>query len=141
MEEAEKIVVIREFDDVIAANICKTKLDAYGIPCFLTEENLASLYPGNQFIAFKVRLHVFLKDTEEADHLLREASMHKDDGSSITCPECNSPRLERDFPKRFYDKTLSALGVLFFGIFIPQKKIYRCLDCHQEFDQMDFNKI
>jgi hypothetical protein len=134
MEEGEKIVVIREFDDVIAANICKTKLDAYGIPCFLTEENLASLYPGNHFLAFKVRLHLFRKDIEEAEHILREALMGKDDGSFTHCPECQSQRLERDFPKRFYDKSLSALGVLFFGIFIPQKKIYRCLDCEQEFD-------
>jgi Putative prokaryotic signal transducing protein len=134
MEEGEKIVVIREFDDVIAANICKTKLDAYGIPCFLTEENLASLYPGNQFLGFKVRLHLFNKDTEEAEHIIREALMAKDDGSFLLCPECQSQRLERDFPKRFYDKALSTLGVLFFGIFIPQKKIYRCLDCQQEFD-------
>lgn len=134
MEEAEKIVVIREFDDVIAANICKTKLDAYGIPCFLTEENLASLYPGNQFLAFKVRLHLFNKDIEEAEQILREASMFKDDGTFVLCPGCQSQRLERDFPKRFYDKALSAFGVLFFGIFIPQKKIYRCLDCEQEFD-------
>jgi len=134
MEEAEKIVVIREFDDVIAANICKTKLDAYGIPCFLTEENLASLYPGNQFLGFKVRLHLFLKDIEEAEYILSEAVMRKDDGSYVMCPGCQSSRLERDFPKHFYDKALSALGVLFFGIFIPQKKIYRCLDCEQEFD-------
>jgi hypothetical protein len=134
MEAGEKIVVIREFDDVIAANICKTKLDAYGIPCFLTEENLASLYPGNQFLGFRVRLHLFNKDIEEAEHIIREASMLKDDGSFILCPECQSQRLERDFPKHFYDKALSALAVLFFGIFMPQKKIYRCLDCEQEFD-------
>ncbi|RAV99844.1 putative signal transducing protein [Pseudochryseolinea flava] len=134
MEEAEKIVVIREFDDAIGANICKTKLDAYGIPCFLTEENLANLYPGTHLLAIKVRLHIFHKDIEQADHVLREAAMQKDDGSFMSCPGCHSSRLERDFPKRFYDKALSALGVLFFGVFIPQKKVYRCLDCEQEFD-------
>jgi hypothetical protein len=30
----EKIVVYASYDTVVAANLAKTKLDAYGIPCF-----------------------------------------------------------------------------------------------------------
>ena len=134
MEGIDNIVVFREFESPIAANISKTKLDAYGIPCFLTEENLANLYPGNQFINFRVRLHLFEKDSERAEEILVEQNLYKDDESTAHCPVCRSSRLERDFPSRFYDKALSTLGVLFFGIFIPQKKIYRCLECQQEFE-------
>ena len=32
MEELDEIVVFRSFENAIAANIAKTKLDAYGVP-------------------------------------------------------------------------------------------------------------
>lgn len=133
-ETGNDIIVFQEFDNSIDANISKTKLDAYGIPCFLTEENLANLYPGSQFISFRVRLHLFAKDAEQARQILNEQNLVIEDESNATCPRCRSSHLERDFPKKLSEKILSGLGVLFFGIFIPQKKIYRCLDCQQEFD-------
>jgi hypothetical protein len=133
-ETGNNIVVFQEFDNSIDASISKTKLDAYGIPCFLTEENLANLYPGTRFFSFRVRLHLFEKDAEQAQQILNEQNLVVDDESKATCPRCRSAHLERDFPKKLSEKILSGLGVLFFGIFIPQKKIYRCLDCQQEFD-------
>ena len=70
MEKAEKIVVYAVYDSVIDANIIKTKLDAYGIPCFLTDENISSLYPlpGNSFSG--ARLHVFERDVPQIMDLL-----------------------------------------------------------------------
>ena len=47
-EGAGDIVVFRHFDIAIDAHIAKSKLDAYGIPCFLTEENMANLYPDQE---------------------------------------------------------------------------------------------
>jgi hypothetical protein len=134
MEESGNIIVFQEFDNAIAANLSKTKLDAYGVPCFLTEENLANLYPGNQFISISVRLHLFEGDAERAREILNTPSLLKNEESDVHCPSCKSMHLERDFPSQFYKKASTTLGVLFFGIFIPQKKIYRCLDCLQEFE-------
>jgi hypothetical protein len=134
MEGSGNIIVFQEFDSAITASISKTKLDAYGVPCFLTEENLANLYPGNQFTSMRVRLHLFEGDADQAREILNTPSLQMNDEGSAQCPSCNSLRLERDFPSQFYKKALSTLGVLFFGIFIPQKKIYRCLDCLQEFE-------
>ena len=45
-ESDNEIVVFQHFDNAIEANIAKTKLDAFGVPCFLTEENMGGLYPG-----------------------------------------------------------------------------------------------
>jgi Putative prokaryotic signal transducing protein len=72
MDETEKIIIYTSFDNVIAANIAKTKLDAYGIPCFLTEENFTSLYPLRNDIFPGVRLHIFEKDAEQAKNILEE---------------------------------------------------------------------
>jgi hypothetical protein len=135
MEEAENnIIVFQEFANPIEANIIKSKLDAYGIPCFLTEENLANLYAGYQFVPFRVRLHLFEKDAERAGQLLREQNLVIDDETGTRCPRCRSTRVERVFPKKLSESTWSGLGLLFFGVFFPHKKISHCLDCGLEFE-------
>ena len=74
MENQGKIVVYAVYDSVIDANIIKTKLDAYGIPCFLTGENISNLYPlpANGFSG--TRLHVFEHDVSQVDELLNGLS-------------------------------------------------------------------
>jgi hypothetical protein len=74
MEQPEKIIIYTSFDNVIAANIAKTKLDAYGVPCFLTEENFTSLYPLRNDIFPGVRLHIFERDFEQAKDILNDLS-------------------------------------------------------------------
>jgi len=134
MTERDEIIVLRKFETSIEANIVKSKLDAYGIPCFLTEENMANLYPGaSSLMNFNVRLHLFSRDLEKAQHILEEEHMEIDDESTIKCPKCKSRNLERDFPKEFSLTFASTLNDLFFGIFFPHKKVFRCLDCEFEF--------
>lgn len=70
MEEQEKIIVLQAFDTPIQANLAKTKLDAYGIPCFLTDENFVSLYPIRNDIFPGVRLYIFEADKERATEIL-----------------------------------------------------------------------
>jgi hypothetical protein len=125
----DDIIVFRHFDTVIDANIAKTKLDAYGIPCFLTEENMSNLYPGQRFLAFKVRLHLFAKDEERACQVLEEIRLLSDADSSSKCPRCSSTRITRDFPKQSGE----TLTFIFFGVLFPHKKVNHCLDCDNEF--------
>lgn len=68
----DKIVVLRNFAHPIEANIAKTKLDAHGIPCFLSDENFSNLIPANYIINNGVRLHVFERDRERAIEILSE---------------------------------------------------------------------
>lgn len=70
--ENDKIIVLMQFESAIDANIAKTKLDAYGIPCFLTDENLASLYPLPNMTSMQARIHVFENDREQALEILNE---------------------------------------------------------------------
>lgn len=71
-EPAEKIIVFASFDNVIKANIIKTKLDAYGIPCFLTGEHFLNLYPIQNELFPGVRLYIFEKDAEKVTEVLRQ---------------------------------------------------------------------
>ena len=56
----------------IKANIIKTKLDAYGIPCFLTGEHFLNLYPIQNELFPGVRLYIFEKDAEKVTEVLRQ---------------------------------------------------------------------
>ena len=135
MEEQGDIIVFRNFDSVIEANIVKAKLDAYDIPCFLTEESLAHLYPGaNSLMNSAVRLLLFAQDRERAELILQEIHLEGDDETVIRCPKCKSQKVERDFPKKFWETPTSAFKVMFFGVFFPHKKVFRCLDCEHEFN-------
>ena len=128
VEKENDIIVYQYFDNAIEANIAKTKLDAYGVPCFLTEENMANLYPGQSLYAFKIRLHLFASDRERAQQILGDVmAVNKD--ASVVCPYCHSDRITRGFPKSEAD----SLKYVFFGIFLPHKKVNQCLNCGHEF--------
>jgi DNA-directed RNA polymerase subunit RPC12/RpoP len=134
MHQQENIVVFRQFDNVIEANIIKSKLDAHGIPCFLTDENLANLYPAQPYLSIQARLHIFEKDVQQAQQIVAEGNLVVLDEHTTRCPQCQSHNLHRDFPKKESRNFLSGLHILFFGIFFPQAKIYRCQECQHEFD-------
>jgi len=75
MEDQDDIIVFRRFENAIDASIIKAKLDAHDIPCFLTEENLANLYPTLNLLSNGVRLHLFAKDAEWAKEILKENNL------------------------------------------------------------------
>ena len=128
-EKDEDIVVLRHFDTAIEANIAKTKLDAYGIPCFLTEENMANLYPGQSLYVFKIRLHLFASDRDRALQILGASTLLIDAEGPVVCPNCRSVRVVRAFPQKIAD----SLFVIIFGIFLPHKKVNKCTNCSFEF--------
>jgi len=136
MEQEEEIIVFRAFENSIDANIVKTKLDAYGVPCFLTEENLANLYPGQNSLIFNIRLHLFAKDRDRAQQILEEGNLILNDEPSTRCPKCHSHRIDRDLPKKLKPELAFIVNFLLFGILFPNQKVYRCQDCQYEFDTL-----
>jgi hypothetical protein len=125
----DDIIVFKHFDNAIDANIAKTKLDAYDIPCFLTEENMANLIPGQNLYAIKIRLHLFAADREKAAEILTADTLSVYQDAAGVCPRCQSRRITRAFPKKIVD----SLTIVFFGIFLPHKKVDQCMDCGFEF--------
>ena len=128
---AERIIVFKSFDSSVEANLAKTKLDAHGIPCFLTEENLANLYPIHNPKFSGVRLHLFEKDAIQAQHVLNDILLAADK-ESVHCPNCRSTRIEFEYTRKFNWRLLTFLLSLFVILF-PPRKSYRCKDCNYEF--------
>jgi hypothetical protein len=84
MEDNDKIIVFKRFENPIEASIIKAKLDAHGIPCFLTDENLANLYPLPNFTGLHVRLHLFAKDVTLAEEILNENNLTTGDRADLS---------------------------------------------------------
>src|SRR5258708_2962128 len=130
IEPEEKIIVFRAYDTAMQANLAKTKLDAYGIPCFLTDENLTNLYPIRNAIFPGVRLYIFEKDTNEVKTILEENQFYE---GFIKCPRCGS---------HDYEPYLSSLGRLSFmligilSMIFPMRphSEYQCKNCGEKFD-------
>jgi len=127
MEGKKRIIVLQTFNNHIEANIIKTKLDAYGIPCFLSQENVTLLT--THLLSGGIRLHIFEEDQEQVVQLLTEEYIkaHEED-DLLKCPSCNSKRILDFSTKRFDPASLVK--------FILQlTKQHYCLDCEAEFNE------
>ncbi len=71
-DSPENIIVFDSYDTSIQASLVKTKLDAYGIPCFLTGENFVNLYPFRNELFSGVQLFIFEKDKDRVVEILVE---------------------------------------------------------------------
>lgn len=129
-ESSEKIIVFDSYDTVVAANLVKTKLDAFGVPCFLSDEHFVSLYPFRNELFPGVRLHIFQKDLVRVKEILtEELPMVRQ------CPVCHSKELTYE-PSRKKLIPYLISGILA-GLFLPVKKVYHCEHCNREFDAID----
>ena len=119
----------------MAANLVKTKLDAYGIPCFLSDENFVGLYPIRNELFPGVRLHVFEKDRDRVKEVLtEETNLEKE---TLQCPFCRSQHVTLSTSKPSTIRLV--LSMIFVSPFLEEKKIYRCDGCGKEFDSTDVN--
>ncbi len=70
MDSSKSTVVLETFSSVHLAGLAKAKLDAFGIPCIILNEDIANLYP----LPFgSVRLVVLEDDAKDAKRILEEA--------------------------------------------------------------------
>jgi len=102
---AENIIVLDSFYEPLAAHLARTKLEAAGIPCFLTNENLVSLNRMYSPVAGGVRLHVYQRDAAQAAEVLRAAPVMRAEPGGLAepataqaehCPRCGSGEVTYD---------------------------------------------
>ncbi len=130
-EEQEKIIVLKSFENPIQGSLAKSKLDAYGIPCFVTEENFGNLYPLQNPRFSGVRLHVFEKDQEQARQVLNENLILAEQEQS-RCPRCHSVNITRASDRPFKYRLVALVFYVITAI-IPPKKAYHCRNCQHNF--------
>ena len=66
----EKIVVYSSYNTLSEAYEIKNMLERSGIPCFVSNENMATIYPMFDSEIGGIRLHLFEKDFQAANEIL-----------------------------------------------------------------------
>ncbi len=138
----DKIIVYSTFYNPIEANIIKAKLEDAGIPCFLTDENVATIQPlFNQAIG-GVKLNVFEKDVEQinvllADDLALEVPEIEtvQDEDIVVCENCGSTNVSYGVAtKNKHSWWVAVLSILLMVYPFKVNKCYHCYKCGHEFN-------
>jgi DNA-directed RNA polymerase subunit RPC12/RpoP len=119
------------------AQIVKGRLEADGIPVFLSDSFTIDTDPLVSNAIGGVKLKVYAKDALRAQHILQSISKYAldDKGNTISCPNCNSETIEL-FSTITDVKSFFAFifGFLFSTLPFYTKHKYRCEVCNTEFD-------
>lgn len=138
----DKIIVYSTFYNPIEANIIKAKLEDSGIPCFLTDENVATIQPlFNQAIG-GVKLNVFEKDVDQINVLLMddvalevpEIETEKVE-NGVICEKCNSTNVSYGIAtKNKHSWWVAVLSILLMVYPFKVNRCYHCYKCGHEFN-------
>ena len=79
MQKDDEIVTFRTFYNLMEAEIIRTKLEANGIPSFISDESLGILYPVYNQGGGGIKLKVFAKDVEKCEEVLTEENPLSDE--------------------------------------------------------------
>lgn len=136
----ENIVVYQTFSDPVNAHIVKGLLDANGIDCFISDENIVSVNPLYSQAVGGVKLNVFEKDILRINSLLNagitteETEVTEKTDSSIVCPNCNSQNVAYGGSvKRKFGLWNMILPFLLMVYPFTMRKAYHCFNCDHEF--------
>jgi hypothetical protein len=137
----ENIIVLDSYYEPVAAHLARTKLEAAGIPCFLTNENLVSLNRMYSPVAGGVRLHVYQRDAAQAAEVLREppvmqavpgglAEPAQRPAATTTCPRCGSADVTTTVPAEPANAA-SWLATLLVRLrhYFAQGQVHHCFHC------------
>jgi hypothetical protein len=72
MNKEEEIVTFETYFDPMLAEIVRGRLEANGIPCFLVDENMGTIYPAYNQGGGGIKLKVFKRDLEKCRKVLNE---------------------------------------------------------------------
>ena len=138
---SDKIIVYSSFYNPIEANIIKAKLLDSDIPCFLTDENIATINPlYNQAIG-GVKLNVFERDISKIDELLADEhsielqELNSDVATDMICENCGSKNVSYGVAtKNKYSWWVTTLSILLMIYPFKINKCYHCYKCGHEFE-------
>lgn len=135
----DKIIVYRSFYNPIEASIIKSKLDDYEIPCFLTDENIATINPLYNQAIDGVRLHIFERHLAQINEILIEDTIieieTESSNSGLVCPNCGSTNVAYvQATQERFDLWVTIISLLLFIYPFKANKSHHCFNCEHEFN-------
>jgi predicted RNA-binding Zn-ribbon protein involved in translation (DUF1610 family) len=141
MDTEEDIVTFDTYYDPMLAQIIRTRLEDNGIPCFVVDENLGTLYPAYNATAGGIKVKIFARDMEKSKAIIAEddttnvESLTEDEiENSVFCPHCGSNKVQYGLAEKpnkgWFGKLFSAVGLSE----INAKHQFHCFNCGKNFE-------
>lgn len=136
----DKIIVYQTFTDPINAHIIKGVLDANGIECFISDENIIAVNLLYAQAVGGVKLNVFEKEIPRINSLLNsgitnaETEVEENSENCIICPRCHSNNVAYGGSvKKKFGLWNMILPFLLMVYPFTMRKAYHCFNCDHEF--------
>lgn len=129
-----KFVPVCSYDNYVPAHLDMGLLKQEGIESWLKDEHSVTINPALTNAVGGIKLMVAASNAQRAmDILIREKAAYI---GSLACPKCGSSNLLAEETPRKPSYWLESLLVFFLGnTALGFDKIYRCLNCQNEFTE------
>ena len=132
------LITLKTFDNSIDANMLRCQLELEGIQSYLKDENTITTNPLYNIALGGIKLQVIDQDYTKAKDYLAELELTpytNQNNETIICPSCKSSNIQTGFASyKNITGILSLLTAFVFMIFpFYNKKVYKCMQCDQEF--------
>jgi DNA-directed RNA polymerase subunit RPC12/RpoP len=129
-----EFVLLHSFPNYIEAHIIMGRLEEEGISCWLKDENTVTINPVLTQAVGGIKLMVAKPQFERALELFQGFEQQR--RSRFSCPHCGGSEIELVSSPRKPRNWLTALAGAFFGDFaVASDKVWRCFQCHSEFEE------
>lgn len=121
---------VRSFDSSFLANITLTKLQNYGVECYLYDEHTVNMNPIYSNVIGGIRLMVKEEDVMEATQLLQQ--FDEDYLQSVKCPACGKSEITLISKPGAANFFTAILTWTFSSYAVAPQSIYQCSYCKYE---------
>jgi DNA-directed RNA polymerase subunit RPC12/RpoP len=136
-ERNDKIIQLMTFQTIMEAEIIKSKLESFEIPCSISGQDAMYFNPLFESDSERVKLSIFERDYELAIKVLSDKGNVNADylnKEGLSCPKCGSLNIDhyKREKKRF---NLITFILSVFMVVLPRdtEVVYQCKDCGLEF--------
>ncbi|QEM17225.1 DUF2007 domain-containing protein [Mucilaginibacter sp. P4] len=144
VQPEEKIITFETYYDVMLAHIIRTKLEGYGIPCFIADENTIGSNPLYNQAVGGIKLKIFERDLERCREILAaEGDLHDQDHieiddetlNAVICPYCGSTNVRYGSATEKKVHWFTAIISFLLMIFpFYSRKAWHCFNCQRDFE-------
>jgi hypothetical protein len=144
MNTTDNIITLESYYDPMLAHIIRTRLEANGISCFVTDESGIGALPLYNQTVGGVKLKIFERDLEKCREILAvEGDLHENDhfeiddetNTYVMCPYCASTNVRNINENTDEEQSLTFLNS-FMNLVNPfyVQKNWHCFNCQSDFE-------
>ena len=137
----ETILEFMTFNDVMEAEIVKSKLESFEIPCSLSGLDTSFFNPLFNNNNDRIKLSIFERDWDLAVKVLTNEDGTKPEilyKADILCPKCNSANFESyTREKKKFNLLTFILSIFISALPANTEIVFKCKDCGNEFKSVN----